>query len=98
MTYQITLLLMSHFILSSLFWVFLSPAIRIEVLLLFQNQLYNILGKKAFLCLLVLIVLHKHRITPFCGTSIFPGIAGRQTGKKNDQHALLIPLRSESYT
>lgn len=31
-------------------------------------------------------------------TPIFPGIAGRQTGKKNDQHALLTPRRSESYT
>lgn len=30
--------------------------------------------------------------------SIFPGIAARQTGKKNDQHALLTPQRSESYT
>lgn len=36
--------------------------------------------------------------SPLYAASIFPGIAGRQTGKKNDQHALLTPLRSESYT
>lgn len=32
-----------------------------------------------------------------CPSSIFPGINGRQTGKKNDWNALLIPLRSEFY-
>lgn len=36
---------------------------------------------------------------PLFAASTFPRIAAeRETGKKNDQHALLTPLRSESYT
>lgn len=65
------------------------------------NALKNIIKKQyshTIYCsfLQLWILLHNH--PRLHAVSIFPRIAGRQTGKKNDQHALLIPLRSESYT